>query len=258
MTAPTPLSHPMLDLPNIRHGFFTREGGVSGGIYEGLNVGLGSNDTKDSIVENRRLVADTMGLPHSNLATVHQVHSPDVVTLEHAGQIHDRPKADALVTRLPNIGLGVLTADCGPVLFADGKNQVVGAAHAGWKGATTGVLENTVIAMEALGAERPDICAVLGPTISSSSYEVGPEFVDRLKQLHSRNERYLSASQNDAHAMFDLATYIVDRLNNVGVNAYSLGNCTYLEESRFYSYRRTTHRGETDYGRQISIITMDR
>jgi YfiH family protein len=239
----------------IRHGYFTRAGGVSEGIYQGLNVGLGSNDDRQSVTENRRRVAAWFGQPIDRLATVHQIHSPDVVTVDDA---YDgaRPQADALVTATPGIVLGVLAADCGPVLFADPDNRVIGAAHAGWKGALTGVLENTVIAMEKLGARRETIVACLGPSISQASYEVGPEFVERFVAQDPAYARYFTASEKPGHSMFDLPRLTVDRLTKAGVRAESLGLCTYPDSERFFSYRRTTHNKEPDYGRQISAISI--
>ena len=239
----------------IRHGFFTREGGVSQGIYRGLNVGLGSNDDQALVAENRARVAGWFGQSVDHLATVHQCHSPDVVTVtaDYAGE---RPQADALVTSARGIVLGVLAADCGPVLFADARNGVVGAAHAGWKGALYGVLENTIDAMVRLGAERDSIVAVLGPSISSKSYEVGPEFVARFSDYNADYARYFTPSVNPDHAMFDLPALTVRRLRDAGVTAEATGHCTYQDEERFFSYRRTTHRTEPDYGRQISAIML--
>nr|WP_246665311.1 peptidoglycan editing factor PgeF [Rhizobium tropici] len=255
---PTPLASTLLsaaEAAGIRHGYFTRVGGISEGLYRGLNVGLGSNDDRDHVQENRRRVAGWFGLPLDQLATVHQVHSPDVVTI---GAQYDgsRPQADAMVTATPGVALGVLAADCGPILFADPENRVIGAAHAGWKGALTGVLENTIDAMEALGARREAIIACLGPSISQSSYEVGPEFVERFLAHDLGYARYFAPSQRDGHAMFDLPSLTVDRLRKAGVTAESLNLCTYPDSERFFSYRRTTHAGEPDYGRQISAIAI--
>lgn len=254
-TRPDPLRSEMLG-SGIAHGFFTRMGGVSGGLYHGLNVGLGSADDPECVAENRRRAAVTLGVEPVRLACPHQVHSPDIVTVD-APFPGKRPEADGIVTATPGLAIGVLTADCGPVLFADAEARVVGAAHAGWKGALTGVLENTIAAMEGLGASRECITAVLGPTISQESYEVGPEFVDRLTKAEPADERWFVPSQRPGHAMFDLAGYIVDRLTAAGVTASSLGHCTYVDEERFFSYRRATHRGETDYGRQISAIALE-
>ena len=256
--SPAPIESALLNEATgstIRHGYFTRAGGVSEGLYRGLNVGLGSSDEREKVLENRRRVAAWFGLPVERLATVHQVHSPDVVTI---GADYDgtRPEADAMVTRAPGIALGVLAADCGPILFADPENRVIGAAHAGWKGALTGVLENTVAAMEALGAERGSIIACLGPSISQASYEVGPEFVERFTAENPDYQRFFVSSTNLGHAMFDLPALTVDRLTQAGVRAESLGLCTYPDSERFFSYRRTTHLKEPDYGRQISAISI--
>lgn len=256
MSSPEPITAPNLTGEATRHGFFTRTGGVSEGIYKGLNVGLGSNDDRDKVVENRRRVAATLGLTPSALHSLYQVHSPDVVEIDQAWPHDYRPKADALVTARPDIAICVMSADCGPVLFLDPINRVVGAAHAGWKGATSGVLENTIVAMERLGARRDRISTTLGPTISAANYEVGPEFIDRLQALDPTNDRWLAPSTNTGHAMFDLPGYIVARLTGLGVDAAWTGQCTYADEERFFSYRRTTHRGEGDYGRQIAAITL--
>ena len=259
---PTPIESPLLNESagdRIRHGFFTRQGGVSEGIYAGLNVGAGSDDERDRVTENRARVAGWFGLPAEKLATVHQVHSPDVQVIDAtyaAGQPQERPKVDAMVTSVPGVALGVLSADCGPILFADGRAGVIGAAHAGWKGALTGVLENTIEAMVALGASRENITAVLGPSIGPASYEVGPEFVERFLAHDPSYETFFSPSAKDGHAMFDLPSLTIRRLREAGVRAESLGLDTYPDPGRFYSYRRTTHAREPDYGRQISAISI--
>ena len=240
------------------HGFFTREGGVSEGIYRGLNVGLGSQDDRDAVLENRRRVVEAMDIPDDNLVTAYQIHSPDVVHVDSPWKMDDRPRVDAMVTSKPDIAIGILTADCGPVLFADHENGIVGAAHAGWKGATGGVLENTLQAMQAIGADATKIKAVLGPTISQANYEVGPEFVERLLELDDTNSAWLIASEKPGHAKFDLPGYIVNRLEKSGIEASWCGECTYADEARFFSYRRTTHRNEPDYGRQVSVIKLNR
>jgi YfiH family protein len=240
----------------IRHGFFTRVGGVSTGIYHGLNIGTGSSDDQNLVRENRRRVAAWMGVPAEALITAHQIHSPDAIVVR-APFPGERPKADAVVTDRPGIAVGASTADCGPVLFADARARVVGAAHAGWKGALTGVLESTIATMESLGAKRENIVAVLGPSISQKNYEVGPEFVARFVDADAGNARYFAPSGKAGHALFDLNLYTVDRLSRAGVIAAQLGRCTYAEEDLFYSYRRTTHRGEADYGRQISAIVLE-
>ncbi|MCI5074350.1 peptidoglycan editing factor PgeF [Oricola sp.] len=241
---------------SVRHGFFTREGGVSSGIYSGLNVGLGSDDEPARIHENRARVAAWLGRPDQPLSTPHQVHSPDAVTISEPLAESARPKADAVVTATPGVIIGVLTADCGPILFADEENGVVAAAHAGWKGAFGGVIENTIEAMIAAGARREAIRAVLGPSISQDSYEVGPEFQARFVEADAGHARFFSPSQREGHFLFDLPAYVVERLQKAGVDATWTGHCTYRDEGRFYSYRRTTHRNEPDYGRQISAIVL--
>ncbi|WP_428976936.1 peptidoglycan editing factor PgeF [Faunimonas pinastri] len=253
-----PIEAPALQaLPGIRHGFFTREGGVSEGIYAGLNTGLGSSDDREAVVENRSRVASWLGVPADRLATPYQVHSPDVVAVHEVWPAGEGPKVDALVTDRPGIAIGVGSADCGPVLFADAEARVIGAAHSGWKGAFTGVLESTVTAMERLGANRSRIVAVLGPTISSAAYEVGPEFVSRLVADDPANQRFFRASDRAGHAFYDLPAYILNRLSAMGLrHAENLDLCTYADETRFFSYRRTTHREEGDYGRLIAAITL--
>lgn len=239
----------------ISHGFFNRAGGVSKGLYRGLNVGLGSKDDRTDVMENRTRVSRWFDLDIDRLVTVHQVHSPrvQIATLENR---NERPEADALVTRTPGLVLGVLTADCGPVLFADPEAGVIGAAHAGWRGAFDGVLESTVVAMQSLGADAARIVAVLGPSISQDNYEVGPEFVDRFLQHDPVNETYFKISSKPGHAQFDLKQFTVDRLRAAGLRAEMLSDCTYEDEEAWYSYRRSTHRNEPDYGRQISAITI--
>lgn len=255
---PSPIESPLIAERAgnaVRHGFFTRAGGVSHGIYRGLNVGLGSSDARDSVHENRARVTRWFSVEPNRLATVNQVHSPDVVRVD---ETYDgsRPNADALVTATPGVVLGVLAADCGPVLFCDPEARVVGAAHAGWKGALYGVLENTITAMEKLGAHRENIVASLGPSISRRSYEVGPEFVERFLSVDKAYERYFTPSEKPGHSMFDLPGLTTQRLRDAGVTAENLDICTYPDEDRFFSYRRTTHRQEPDYGRQISAIMV--
>lgn len=259
MTKPDPLRSPLLDeagRTGIRHGFFTRVGGVSEGIYSGLNIGTGSDDDQQKVAENRRRVASWMGVAPDRLLSVHQIHSPDVVVATEPFAM-PRPKADAIVTDRPGLALGTSTADCGPVLFLDPQARVIGAAHAGWKGAFTGVLENTVTAMEGLGAARDRIVAVLGPSIGPANYEVGPEFIERFVEADASNAEYFVDSGREGHAHFDLNRYTVDRLRKAGVTAEAMNRCTYDEEDLFYSYRRTTHRKEADYGRQIAAIVLE-
>lgn len=256
-TKPEPIRSRHIDAigRRIRHGFFTRAGGVSEGIYRGLNVGLGSSDDHAAVMENRRRVTDWLGIAPERLVTPYQVHSPDVLTVSEpfAGE---RPKADAVVTATPGLALGVHTADCGPILFADAQAGVIGAAHAGWKGALTGVLENTIEAMIRIGADRTRVVAVLGPSITAANYEVGPEFVERFRDAHGGEDKWFAPSARTGHSMFDLNAYTVERLRKAGVSASFLGHCTYANEELFFSYRRTTHRGEADYGRQISAIVI--
>jgi YfiH family protein len=255
---PDPLRSEHLEFggkPFIRHGFFTRTGGVSSGIYAGLNTGTGSDDDQALVAENRRRVAEWMGVAPAFLMSVWQVHSPDAIVVREPFP-GERPKADAMVTDRPGIAICASSADCGPILFAEPEAGVIGAAHAGWKGAHTGVLENTIAAMERLGAQRERIVAVLGPSISQANYEVGPEFVTRFTADEPDNGRYFAPSARLGHAMFDLNGYTVDRLSAAGVQAHGLNRCTYAEEDLFFSFRRTTHRKEPDYGRQISAIVM--
>ena len=259
-TKPEPIRSPMFEKATragIRHGFFTRTGGVSEGIYRGLNTGVGSKDDQEKVAENRRRVASWMQVEPEFLLSVYQIHSPDVIVVREAFSA-SRPQADAMVTDRPGLALGVSTADCGPVFFADPQARVIGAAHAGWKGALGGVLENTITAMEGLGAKRDRITAVLGPSISQANYEVSAEFVERFISTDPNNERYFQPSANAGHAMFDLNVYTVDRLKRAGVQASQVGRCTYAEEDLFYSYRRATHRKEADYGRLISAIALEK
>ncbi len=255
---PQPLQSPLLaraHAAGITHGFFTRVGGVSHGIYQGLNVGLGSADTRDHVMENRSRVAGWFGQDENHLITVHQVHSPDVVVVTQPFS-HDRPQVDAMVSATPGLVLGVLSADCGPILFADPVHRVIGAAHAGWKGALTGVLENTIDAMIELGAARQNIIATLGPSISGKAYEVGPEFVERFIAHDPSYAAFFTPSTKPGHAMFDLPGLTVKRLQDARIMADMLGVCTYHAPESFYSYRRTTHAGEPDYGRQVSAIYL--
>ena len=255
---PSPIESPLLAERAgnaARHGFFTRAGGVSEGIYRGLNVGLGSKDEREKVEENRASVARWFSATPDRLATVNQVHSPDVVLIDE-NYDGERPQADAMVSATPGMVLGVLSADCGPILFCDPDARVVGAAHAGWKGALYGVLESTIAAMERLGAKREYILASLGPSIGRHNYEVGPEFVERFLAADKEYGRYFTPSQKPGHAMFDLPGLTTERLKDAGVTAENLDICTYPDEDRFFSYRRTVHRQEPDYGRQISAIMI--
>lgn len=240
----------------IRHAFFTREGGVSSGIYASLNGGVGSNDDQRHVAENRARMAAHLGVERDRLVSVYQVHSPDVEIVTGPWPA-ERPKADAMVTIAHGVALGVSSADCGPILFADSEAGVIGAAHSGWKGAFGGVVGATVTAMEKLGARRERIIAVLGPTISAAAYEVGPEFIERFKGENATFARFFHASERPAHAMFDLPAFIAHRAHEAGIGRFiDLALCTYGDEARFYSYRRTTHRQEGDYGRLISAIAL--
>lgn len=242
-------------LAPVRHGFFTRKGGASSGVFEGLNCGTGSSDLTEAVATNRARVAEWMDVAPDHLVTVHQIHSADVhiVSQPISGP---KPKADAMVTATPGLALGILTADCQPVLFADPQAGVVGAAHAGWQGALGGVLENTVAAMEHLGATRSDITAVIGPAISQSKYEVGPEFHARFRDQDPENERFFKAGA-PGKFQFDLLAFGLDRLSRAQVGtAIWTGHCTYSDPNRFFSYRRATHLGEADYGRLISAIRL--
>ncbi|MBR0794571.1 peptidoglycan editing factor PgeF [Bradyrhizobium jicamae] len=243
-------------IPGLRHAFFSREGGVSDGLYASLNGGLGSNDDPAKVTENRRRMAEQLGVPLAHLVSVHQVHSPDVVVATGPWNGSPRPKADALVTRIEGLALSVTTADCGPILFVDPNARVIGAAHAGWKGALTGVLESTIEAMEKLGAARGGIVAAIGPLIRQDSYEVGREFVERFIEADAEHGMFFVPGERDGHAMFDLAGFIRMRLENAGVLMIDdLGIDTYADE-RFFSYRRSVHRKEADYGRLVHAIAL--
>ncbi|RCL02360.1 MAG: Polyphenol oxidase [Candidatus Tokpelaia sp. JSC189] len=241
---------------NIFHHFFTREGGVSKGIYKSLNISLGSNDVREDILENRRKITDILGVPEKRLVTVYQVHSADVATVT-APFTGECPKADAMVTNTTGLALGISTADCGPVLFADAQGGVIGAAHSGWRGALDGVLDNTVAAMQKLGARKEKIVAVLGPCISFRYYEVGEEFH---KIFHDKDliyRKYFTSSQKNGHYYFNLSSFITDKLRKLGIaRADSLNMCTYADEKRFFSYRRKMHWYEPDYGCQMSTIIL--
>jgi YfiH family protein len=247
----------LASLKGIRHAFFTRSGGVSQGVYATLNGGIGSKDAPDSVNENRKRMADALGVAPERFLTAYQIHSPDVVTVVEPWSHDQRPRADAMVTNVPGIALGISTADCGPVLFADANARVIGAAHAGWRGAFSGVLEATIAAMEKLGAHRKHIVTALGPMIRQPNYEVGPEFVIRFREAGDANMRFFAPSERKDHAMFDLAGYVTMRLERAGIETIDdLKLCTYAEPERFFSYRRMTKLGETDYGRHINAVTL--
>lgn len=241
-------------LSPARHGFFTRRGGVSAGIFKGLNCGTGSSDQDDVVYLNRKLVAEAMDVDPEHLRTVHQVHSADVVTLDGPNPARGI-KADAIVTATPGIALGILTADCAPILFADPGSGIVGAAHAGWKGALAGVIEQTVAAMVGLGAERDAIHATVGPCISQRNYEVGLEFLDTFLAEDAEHARFFAQGRDPDHYQFDLPSFCLKQLRDAGLAHVDwLGHCTYADPDRFFSYRRSTHLKEADYGRLISVI----
>ena len=257
MTVPMLQADSLSRRDGIRHAFFTRAGGVSDGVYASLNGGVGSRDAAERVAENRTRMAAALAVMPERLLTAYQVHSPEVVTVERPWSHDARPRADAMVTRTPMLALGITTADCGPVLFADTEARVIGAAHAGWRGALAGVLEATVAAMERLGAKRGRIAAALGPTIRQPSYEVGQDLVDRFLAADPANARFFVAAERPGHAQFDLPAFIVSQLERAGVGvAEDIGCCTYADPERFYSYRRTTHRREEDYGRHINAIVL--
>ncbi|WP_372886715.1 peptidoglycan editing factor PgeF [Shimia sp.] len=242
-------------LAPLRHGFFTRKGGASSGVFEGLNCGTGSSDQNEIVQINRERVAEAMQAPLSHLVAAYQVHSPDVAVVE-APFDSGPPRADALVTRIPGLVLSILTADCQPVLFADHQAGVIGAAHAGWRGALDGVLEATLEAMLHLGARRDSTVAVIGPSISQSAYEVGPEFVETFLAADPDNARFF-ADGTEQRKQFDLQSYGLHRLRRAGIGrADWIRHCTYSDPARFFSYRRATHAGEADYGRLISAIRL--
>lgn len=246
------------ELNRVRHGFFTREGGVSQGIYASLNCGPGSKDDPRAVAENRERCMAQLDLPATALVTVYQVHSPEVVVVEEPwrGEV---PRADAMVTNRPGLALGILTADCAPVLLADGRAGVIGAAHAGWRGAVAGVLDTTVARMVQMGAHAEDIVAAVGPCIGQRSYEVGPEFPAPFLAEDPRNGDFFAPSWRSGHHLFDLPGYVSRRLSKLGIAAVTrVPADTCRDESRFFSYRRATLRGEPDYGRQLSAIVLDR
>lgn len=244
-------------LPRVRHAFFTREGGVSTGIYTSLNGGQGSRDDPAHVKENRRRMAAFLEVPDSHLISCYQIHSAEAVIVDQPWTRDDAPRADAMVTRTPGLALGVTIADCGPVLMADNEAGVVAATHSGWKGAFTGVLETTIERMETLGAARARIVTAIGPLIRQQSYEVGSEFVTRFHDADHKNIRFFAPSEREHHSLFDLPGYIAMRLKKAGVGTVEdLCLDTYSEEERFFSYRRSTHRNEPDYGRLVAAIAL--
>ena len=254
---PTPLTADRLAaLPGIAHGFFTRHGGVSQGGYASLNCGLGSKDDPAAVRENRARVAASLSA--QSLLTAHQIHSATAVIVESAWSTEERPRADAIVTATPGLALGVLTADCAPVLFADPEAKVVGAAHAGWRGAIGGVLEATLAAMEQLGASKARIAAAVGPCIGQPAYEVGFDFEAEFLKRDPDSARFFVRPHADSGARphFDLPGYAAHRLSRAGIAPIQAAPCTYAQAEHFFSYRRSQARKETDYGRQISAIVL--
>jgi polyphenol oxidase len=252
------LHSPLLSaVPRLRHAFFSRDGGVSEGIYAGLNGGIGSNDDPTKVAENRRRMAQHLGVPREHLLTAFQIHSPDVAVASAPWDTASRPRADAIITRTEGLAIGITAADCGPILLVDPNARVIGAAHAGWKGALTGIVESTVEAMEKLGADRTNILAAIGPLIRQYSYEVGNEFVERFIEADVENSLFFVPAAREGRAMFDLAGLIRMRLENAGVLVIDdIGIDTYSDQ-RFFSYRRSVHRKEQDYGRHVHAIVLE-
>ena len=243
--------------PNIAHGFFGRQGGYSKGIFASLNCGLGSGDDRATVVRNREVVAKAIGGSEPQIVTTYQVHSADAIVVTKPWLHDERPKVDGMVTNVPGLILGTLTADCGPLLFSDKKAGVIGCSHAGWKGALTGITDATVLRMEELGAKRENVVAVVGPTISKTAYEVGPEFFQRFIDASPRNKIYFTESVRREHHMFDLPAFLTDRMKAFGIGmVIDSALCTYAREEEYFSYRRATHAQEKDYGRQIAAITL--
>lgn len=244
-------------VPNLEHGFFTRQGGLSDGIYASLNCGVGSRDDRARVLANRALVAAHLGVTRERLLTCHQSHTAKAIAVDEPWAEGAAPKVDAIVTRTPGLAIAVLAADCAPILFADPDARVIGAAHAGWRGALGGILEATVKAMEDLGARRQRIRAALGPCIGPDAYEIGPEFEAQFRESDPNNAPFFHRPQPEARAHFDLPAYVMDRLKRAGLaESETVSRCTYANEDQFFSFRRTTHRAESDYGRQISAIVL--
>jgi YfiH family protein len=257
VTAAETISAATLELPGVAHAFFTRRGGVSEGVYATLNGGVGSRDEQDAVVANRARMAAAIKVAPERLAIPYQVHSVDALAITAPFPREARPRCDALVTATRGLGLGVTGADCGMILFADAEARVIGAAHAGWKGALNGVVEATVAAMAALGAQVDRISAALGPCIAQPSYEVGSEFVATFKGVDKGSDRFFTRSVNAGRSMFDLHGYIAERAARAGIARFEdLGLDTYADEARFFSYRRATHRQEPDYGRLVAAIAL--
>ena len=255
------IKSPALDqYKGIKHGFLTRQDGVSQGLYSSLNCGYGADEAKENVTKNRTIALERMGSPHAKLVTGYQIHSAKVEIVKAPWNCpEDAPQVDALVTDQPEIALGIMTADCAPVLFVDPDAQIVGAAHAGWQGAIKGVTDSTIDAMESLGATKSNIYTAIGPCIAQASYEVGAEFANRFFEDTEDNMTYFIPSPREGKFLFDLRQYVGDRLKKYGVKQVSISkNDTYAEEKLFFSYRRSCHRKEADYGRGISIISLER
>ena len=247
----------LADIGGIRHGFFTRQGGVSGGIYASLNCGPGSRDDPANVKENRAHVAEILGVDPNNLLSLYQKHSAEAVIADRPWKDGKSPEADAMVTATPGLALGVLTADCAPVLLYDGEARVIGAAHAGWRGALSGIVEATVAAMLKLGARSERIRATIGPAISQKAYEVGSDYKEGFLAEEPGSADFFITDESSGEPHFDLSGYVAERLARAGVGAIDdLGLCTYCDETRLFSYRRSQHHGEDDYGRQISAIVL--
>jgi YfiH family protein len=243
-------------LDGLRHAFFTRDGGVSGGVYASLNSGVGSQDDAGHVMQNRARMARELGVDATRLITAFQIHSPKVVVADEPWSVEARPRADAIVTKTPGLAIGVSTADCGPLLFADPHARVIGAAHAGWRGAFSGVIEGTIAAMEELGADRGRITVALGPLIRKESYEVSESFADEFLRADEGYTQFFAPARA-GHCMFDLPGFIASRLEQSGIDRFEdIGLCTYSEPDRFYSYRRSVHRAEPDYGRHVNAIVL--
>jgi YfiH family protein len=250
-------AHTLAQLGGIRHAFFTRAGGVSTGIYASLNAGVGSNDAPQNVAENRARMASALGVRPARLLTCYQIHSPQAVVAVEPWSAEARPRADAIVTAVSGLAIGISTADCGPVLFADAQARVIGAAHAGWRGALAGVTGQTIAAMERLGAARSRIIAALGPMIRQPNYETGTDVRDRFVAADPANARFFRPAAREQHFMFDLAGYVVAHLAAAGIGTIEdIEACTYADANRFFSYRRMTHRGEVDYGRHVNAIVL--
>jgi YfiH family protein len=257
MMRPKPITHEILDAGRLAHGFFTRQGGISNGLHGGLNCGYGSKDARESVTRNRTRVAQALAVEPEALITVHQFHSTEVILAERAWAHDEAPRGDAMVSTTPGMALGILTADCAPVLFADAEGGVIAAAHAGWRGALAGVLEATVQVMADQGARRSRIVAVVGPCIAQASYEVGPEFLAEFTARDPSFAKFFAPSAKAGHQQFDLAGFVMARLAGLGLGgSHDVALDTYADDSLFYSYRRACHRDESDYGRQIAAITL--